>query len=554
MTSTPGSTNRETPFLREPFSFPSFGNIGPPCISTVSLSRLTIGLLVSLFPTPVISNIRSASNAPSVSNVITPPTHQPHVDLSPSSLVRSPSLFPSFPSEISKASSQVDKKKEKWKEKKKKNQKGTKPPTTSYHVGSKKLTVNRIGSFDKVNKIKTKNPKPKFPCSLCKGNHFLRDFPSLHKVLEIWSSMPPSHMRHASDTSSSSDSKVGKKNRTVKFPCLLYEGDHYSHLFPRMDKASYILEKIQLPTSYRKISPKPSLVDGLVNLFPSSVSLVDQVVNLVSSLVEPQTQVIDPVPSSISPTLHLKSETQVTDPVSSSVSPTLHLKSTKVLNLVSSSFNPTPPLRSSKVVNLILSLVDPTPPLRSSEVVDIVLPSVDPTLHLKSTKVVDMVPYSFDPTPHLRSAKVVDLVLSSIDPTPPLKSSKVVDLVPPLVDPTPPLKSETKLVDPIPPPIDPTPHSKSEDFSHVYLVNYDSPEQGGTPPIPMAPPSSNQRISIDWNHLTEPYLPSYVPFQITVWFCDRNIPNTLIDEGPSVIILSVNSWQDFGSPQLAPVT
>jgi hypothetical protein len=56
-----------------------------------------------------------------------------------------------------------------------------------------------------------------------------------------------------------------------------------------MDKASYLLEKIQLPTGYHKISPNPSLVDGLVNLVPSPVSLVDQVVNLVSSSVEPVT-------------------------------------------------------------------------------------------------------------------------------------------------------------------------------------------------------------------------------------------------------------------------
>jgi hypothetical protein len=125
-----------------------------------------------------------------------------------------------------------------------------------------------------------------------------------------------------------------------------------------------------------------------------------------------------------------------------------------------------------------------------------------------------------------------------VDPTPPLKSSKVVDLVPPSVDPTPPLKSATKVVDLVPSSVDPTPHSKSEDVSQVYLVNTDSPRQGGTLPIPMAPPSSNQMISINWNHLTEPRLPSYVPFQITVQVCDRNIPNTVIDEGSSVSILS----------------
>jgi hypothetical protein len=70
----------------------------------------------------------------------------------------------------------------------------------------------------------------------------------------------------------------------------------------------------------------------------------------------------------------------------------------------------------------------------------------------------------------------------------------------------------------------------------------------------MAPPSINQMISINWNHLTEPCLPSYVPFQITVQVCDRNIPNIVTKEGASVSILSAIAWQDFGSPQLAPVT
>jgi hypothetical protein len=245
-----------------------------------------------------------------------------------------------------------------------------------------------------------------------------------------------------------------------------------------MDKASYLLEKIQLPTGYCNISLKPSLVDGLVNPVPSPVSLVDQVFNMVSSSVEPQTQVFNPVPSSISPTLHLKSETQVVDPV--------------------------------------LSPIDPTPPLKSE--------------------------------------KVVDLVPSLVDPTPPLKSAKVVDLVPPSVDPTPPLKSATKVVNLVPPPVDPIPHSKSEDVAQVYLVNTDSLGQGGTPPILVASPSSNQMIYIGWNHFIEPRLPSYVPFQITMQVCDRNIPNIVIDEGSSIRILSANAWQSFGSPQLAPVT
>jgi len=110
------------------------------------------------------------------------------------------------------------------------------------------------------------------------------------------------------------------------------------------------------------------------------------------------------------------------------------------------------------------------------------------------------------------------------------------------------------VVDLVRPPVDPTPHSKTEDVAPTYLVNTNSPAQGGTLPISMEPPSSNQMISINWNHLTEPRLPSYVPFQITVQVCDKNIPNTVIEKGSSVRNLSANAWQAFCSPQLALVT
>jgi hypothetical protein len=121
MASIPGSTNEGIHFPKEPFTFPSFGNVGPPCISTLSLLGLTIRLPILFFPTSVIFTFPSAYNAPNDSNVITPTTNQPHVVLSPSSPTRSPSLSPSSPSEISKESSQIDKKKKKWKGKKKNN-------------------------------------------------------------------------------------------------------------------------------------------------------------------------------------------------------------------------------------------------------------------------------------------------------------------------------------------------------------------------------------------------------------------------------------------------
>jgi hypothetical protein len=431
--------------------------------------------------------------------------HHPHINLTstfclllPSS---SPSISPSSPSESSKASSQVDQKKKKRKEKKKKSPKRTKTPTTS-DVGSKQpVTVNSTGSVDK---IKRNNPKPKFPCSLCKGDHFLRDCPGLTQVLEMWSSTSSASVSHVDDTPSTSDVQVGKKKKTVKFPCMLCKGNHYSHLCPRMDEASSLLEKLQLPKGYRKLSSNLSLVDGLVNPVPSSVGPVDQMVNLVSSSIEPRTQVADPVPSSISPTLHQKSDT--------------------------------------KVVDSVLSSVDPIPPLRNF-------------------KVADQVPSSVSPTPPLKSAKVVDPVLSSVDPIPPLRNVKVTDPVPSLVSPTLPLKSaqvvypSPPLVDPIQSSVDPTLLLESKpDIAHVFLVNTDSTMLGGIPPPPVEPPPSNEAILYDWGALTGPRLPSHVPFQITVQVRGRDVPQTLIDEGASISILSSIAWYALGCPQLAPVT
>jgi hypothetical protein len=359
--------------------------------------------------------------------------------------------------------------------KKKKSLKRTKVPTTSDVESQQPATVNSIGSVDEVNKIKMKNLKPKFPCSLCKGDHFLRDFPSIPKVLEMWSSTSSTSIGHAGDTPSTSDVKVGKKKTTVKFPSMLCKGDHYSQLCPHMDEASSLLEKLQLPKGYRKLSPNPSLVDGLVNLVPSPVNLVDQVVNLVSSSIEPQTQVVDPVPSSINPTLHQKSVTQVVDLFSSSINPTLLLESdTKAVD-------PFPP-------------VDPILPLKNeTQVVDLVLSSVNPTPPLTSAKVTDSVPSSVSPTLHPKSAKVIAPVTSSVNPTLPLKSASVVDLIPSSVDPTLPLESKS-------------------DTTHVFLVDTESTMLGGIPHSPTKPPPSNEAILFYWGALTGPHLPSHIPF------------------------------------------
>jgi hypothetical protein len=67
-------------------------------------------------------------------------------------------------------------------------------------------------------------------------------------------------------------------------------------------------------------------------------------------------------------------------------------------------------------------------------------------------------------------------------------------------------------------------------------------------------PPSNEVIRFDWGVLAGPHLPSHIPFQITVQVCGQDIPQTLIDEGSSVSILSSIAWQDLGYPPLAPVT
>jgi hypothetical protein len=250
MASVPEMINEGTPAPGEPFVFSSYGNIGPPHIATLSLPGLTIGLPVWLFSTQVIPNAVSASVVST-----SPQEHQPHVDPSPSSLVsssspsslaRSSSVPSSSSSESFEASNSVNKKKKKRKNKKKKIKQGSKPPTTVKHVGKQPVIVNHAGSVDDV-KIAQTTRKPKYPCRLCKGSHLLKDCPGLPKVIEAWSTHPCQPMssaseQHADDFPSTSHDTVGKKKSRVKFPCVLCKGSHLTHLFPRMDEASKLLE------------------------------------------------------------------------------------------------------------------------------------------------------------------------------------------------------------------------------------------------------------------------------------------------------------------------
>jgi hypothetical protein len=151
--------------------------------------------------------------------------------------------------------------------------------------------------------------------------------------------------------------------------------------------------------------------------------------------------------------------------------------------------------------------------------------------------------------------KVVDPIPSLVNPTLPLESeTQAVDQFP-LVDPILPLENETQVVDLISPSVDHTLSLESKpDTTHVFLVDTDSTMSGGIPPSPMEPPPSNEAIRFDWDVLTGPRLPSYIPFQITVQVCGRDVTKTLIDEGSSVSILSSIAWQALGCLALAPVT
>jgi hypothetical protein len=126
-------------------------------------------------------------------------------------------------SESSVASNQVDKKKKKRKIKKNKNKLGGKLPTTAGHVGSNQpAIVHHVGSVYNVKKSTKTHRKPKFPCNICNGDHLLKDFPGIPKVVEVWyeGSQPVSLAAtdNVGDKPSTNDNQVGSKNGKVKFP------------------------------------------------------------------------------------------------------------------------------------------------------------------------------------------------------------------------------------------------------------------------------------------------------------------------------------------------
>jgi hypothetical protein len=57
-------------------------------------------------------------------------------------------------------------------------------------------------------------------------------------------------------------------------------------------------------------------------------------------------------------------------------------------------------------------------------------------------------------------------------------------------------------------------------------------------------------ISIYWNDLVEPHLPSSTPFQIRVEVNSKNIYRCIVDEGASASILSSSAWKALGYSEI----
>jgi hypothetical protein len=144
--------------------------------------------------------------------------------------------------------------------------------------------------------------------------------------------------------------------------------------------------------------------------------------------------------------------------------------------------------------------------------------------------VIGLFPYSVDPTLSLEcDTQAVD-PFPSVDPILPLENAtQVVDLIPTSVDLTLPLESK--------------PYT-----AHVFLIDTNYIVIGGIPHSHVEPPPSNEPILFYWGALTGPHLPSHIPFNITVQVCGRDVPQTLINEGAFVSILSSIAWKDLGFP------
>lgn len=172
METIPETTSHGNPFDGNPSPFPSFGNIGAPYMTALSLPGFTIGFPVWLFSTSLVSNVQTTPQ-------LSPPyeKHQPQVDPQvdplPSSPIVSSSLSSSLPGESIGVSNQKAKKKNKSKKMKNPNKQGGKQETIVINVASP-----------------SKPCKGKLPYMFCKFGYLLRYCPSIPQVLEVWSIGP----------------------------------------------------------------------------------------------------------------------------------------------------------------------------------------------------------------------------------------------------------------------------------------------------------------------------------------------------------------------------
>ena len=306
MANVPEFINLGTPPNENPSTFPYFGNVGPPYMATLSLPGFTIGLPIWLFSTSLAQNTPIVPPQPDASPQQSSPSqhHQPSVDPLPSSPNFSSSISSSSPGKSLDASNQEAKKKKKGKKKKKKKKK----KQDKKEVNQPTMAV----SVSCVEENSDMHRKPKYPCRLCKGDHFLVNCPGIPKVLEVWSEK--SHQ--LSVDPSTSDSQVPGKKGKVRFPCKLCKGSHQTHICPHMDEASTLLENLtvpqqEFPTGYRKLSPNLPSTDGVIDLNSSTVdhTLPLESETHVTQVDDPLVdQVVDSISHSVDPTFHLESE------------------------------------------------------------------------------------------------------------------------------------------------------------------------------------------------------------------------------------------------------
>ena len=133
MAEIPESSNQEIPFHVDPCNFPSFGNVGPPMMATLSLPRLTIGLPVWLFSIPSVSNVLDASP-------ISSPCQIHHSNRDPL-LSRPVKSFPPSSSSSGESTVTSNQKSSKKKKKSKKPKQQINPLVSGHHTGGKPLAL-----------------------------------------------------------------------------------------------------------------------------------------------------------------------------------------------------------------------------------------------------------------------------------------------------------------------------------------------------------------------------------------------------------------------------